>query len=177
MLLDFLGDENGQLYQFRLHLQFATEPLYKQEWCCRAQVHFLRRFCISFDILYDIDGNGTPVRRTRLVQFENLRYFVGCSWATIETARNINRRGLDAVAIHPAKHFLFREVLVNTHCVVDEYLGNSGVLRHYCDKLEFVIQGLFFMRHTLPVRPFADFLHFVRGFLVTQDFAAIRRFG
>ena len=115
----------------------------------------------------DIDGHRAPVCRTLLVQFEDFRDFVGGPGATVEPARDIDGGRLDTVPVHPPEHFLFGNILMDDHGVVNKYLGDTRVLGHDGNKLEFFVEGLFPVGSGLPFGPLTNLFHLVGRAVIT----------
>ena len=161
LALNLLCDEFCETGQLHIHVKAATESFHEEHRRGLAKLLASHIRLAAVDVVENRECHTASARRTGAVEAEYLGDFVGRARAAVHAAGDINGRRFDAVAIQAAEHFLLRNVLVDNHGVVNEDLGNARVLRHVADELELVVEGLFFMRHRLPLRPFLDLLHLI----------------
>jgi len=176
-LFDFGGDEFGQHGEFLRHVQFATIPIDERtrRRCLQIAGDDFLRVTGSLDVIQNVNGHRTTVGGTHPVQMENFGDFVGGARIPIQSTRNVNGGGFDAVAIESPEDFLAANVFVNDHGVVDQHFGNARVLCHHLNELEFVGQGLLAMGHRFPLDPLADFAHGERTLAPHHHATTIRR--
>jgi len=134
------------------------------------------RVGIAFDIIDDTDCKSTAFGGIAFIEVEHVGDFEGGSRVSILAVGDIDRGGFDAIPVDAAEHLLFGDFFMTDEGIVDDFLCYAGDSADVGYILEFVPEGLFFMRHGHPFDAFIDFPHFVGASRGSHDFTGSRGF-
>ena len=175
-LLDDHRDEFTDHGQFAVDAQFATVAVdeRRRRGLAKQRLVFVRHRVL--DLVDDGAGVLTALGRAGIVEVKHGRDLLGRARVIVDAARDVDGGRDDAVAIAAAERLGLGQFLMVDHGVVDDHLGDAGLLRQDGDLLKLVVLRFLFVRHGLPVGVAADLLHLVAGLHRADNLAAVGRF-